>query len=501
MEQTTTPLKLTTNDKINRAWNITPTPNSKMHQKITKKRINDKTPFTPHNMKNFENCPVPPSQTKSALKIRNILKDQGFDENVARHASVTCKTTVSAAVQYALDYQDHILQSELEIQQETKEGKEQENRGDKKTMSKYQQMTSSRRLRRDINEVNKPISNVALQKKLLAQGFSKIEVNRAVRRCNTVESAINYILEWEDIEEATDNRHFECALCMDDEISGDEIVTLSCNHRFCRSCLKFLIELKLKEKTVTDADLCCPEPNCGATLDLKIMEATLGDALYQKLLDVKLRRMYLHDTKDARECPKCSHIMIIEESDKKLLYNVTCPKKTCLHNFCGKCGEKPHTKQKDLDLSCEQYADFLRKNDEGLKQFKEFMKTEGLRQCPKCRRVGELKSGCKFVYCPCKSNYCFLCGRELAENQHYSHFQNGPYGKRCYGGGIDKKGRIAEPRCIKCNGPDCDKCKGIIQDRIDKESEKVQKRIEAKKNRRGLWGYLFGNGKNKNRKK
>ena len=31
---------------------------------------------------------------------------------------------------------------------------------------------------------------------------------------------------------ASDNRYFECIM-YDDEIPGDEIVTLSCNHRFC----------------------------------------------------------------------------------------------------------------------------------------------------------------------------------------------------------------------------------------------------------------------------
>ena len=100
----------------------------------------------------------------------------------------------------------------------------------------------------DLEEASRPVSNVSLQKQLLAQGFLKADVNRAVRRCNTVESAINYILEWEEIEEATEKRFFECALCMDDQVRGDEIVTLSCDHRFCRSCLKYLIELKLKEK-------------------------------------------------------------------------------------------------------------------------------------------------------------------------------------------------------------------------------------------------------------
>ena len=138
------------------------------------------------------------------MKVRKILVEQGFDENVARHASVTCKGTVSAAVQYALDYQDHVLSNE---------GKDSID-GESKTRE-YQSRTSSRRFHMDddLEEASRPVSNVSLQKQLLAQGFLKADVNRAVRRCNTVESAINYILEWEEIEEATEKRFFSCKRC------------------------------------------------------------------------------------------------------------------------------------------------------------------------------------------------------------------------------------------------------------------------------------------------
>ena len=145
----------------------------------------------------FKGDVVPPSQTKSVMKVRKILEEQGFDRNVARHASVTCKGTVSAAVQYALDYQDNVLSDEGKVQScSDAESKTRE----------YQPKTSSRRFHVDDygDEVNRPVSNVFLQKQLLAQGFSKADVNRAVRRCNTVESAINYILEWEEMEEATE---------------------------------------------------------------------------------------------------------------------------------------------------------------------------------------------------------------------------------------------------------------------------------------------------------
>ena len=97
----------------------------------------------------------------------------------------------------------------------------------------------------------------------------------------------------------------------------------------------------------------------------------------------------------------------------------------------------------------------------------------GFAQCPKCKEATELKEGCKYVYCRCKTDgkktaFCYHCGRQLYEcvgasqplspaaavltgsrcrrrKQHYSHFtgapgpswaktKDGPYGDRCWGG-------------------------------------------------------------------
>eukprot|EP01065_Artemidia_motanka_P046671 TRINITY_DN7130_c0_g2_i1.p1 TRINITY_DN7130_c0_g2~~TRINITY_DN7130_c0_g2_i1.p1 ORF type:complete len:589 (+),score=198.72 TRINITY_DN7130_c0_g2_i1:67-1833(+) len=88
-----------------------------------------------------------------------------------------------------------------------------------------------------------------------------------------------------------------------------------------------------------------------------------------------------------------------------------------------------------------------------------------LQRCPHCGEAAQLREGCKFAYCTCGGRFCFVCGRPLEETCHYCHFTDGPFGKRCRGGGPDDKGHVAEPRCDGCagwtmGGPACSKCSG-----------------------------------------
>lgn len=60
-----------------------------------------------------------------------------------------------------------------------------------------------------------------------------------------------------------------------------------------------------------------------------------------------------------------------------------------------------------------------------------------VQKCPDCGELQELMRGCKYVKCIAKAcitkpNFCFVCGNELTEAQHYSHYKkNGPFGATC----------------------------------------------------------------------
>ena len=88
-------------------------------------------------------------------------------------------------------------------------------------------------------------------------------------------------------------------------------------------------------------------------------------------------------------------------------------------------------------MSCEEFAKQKAQSVHD-KAFTNLAEDSGWRSCPRCKNMSELiQGGCKFVYCICKARFCYLCGVELLETQHYSHFQgpgcNGPYGDRCLG--------------------------------------------------------------------
>jgi hypothetical protein len=353
--------------------------------------------------------------------------------------------------------------------------------------------------------------------------------------------------------------HFECAICMGDELDETEMVTLDCDHRFCRGCVQYHLSALMGTHQIKEGEMLCPIPGCNSDISLPIIRALLSEDDYHKLLELKLRKEYAACHKEVRTCPKCEFMVIIEEPEEvdggeereakreeekveeenrkmkkmgkgarrveirnrnksrieeekkkkkikegegqrrsqasqdiqKMLDCLDCLNPDCQHKFCGRCGLAPHQRQKDQDISCEDYASFCDANEASNDIFEEYLKENKMKRCPKCLLPAELRSGCHFIRCVCKSNYCYLCGRGLDESMHYSHYYKGPYGKRCYGGGKDKKGHVASPSCDDCKGKDCPSCSEKLG-RVKKEKlERIQAKQERQKSTRpGFMGWI-----------
>ena len=109
--------------------------------------------------------------------------------------------------------------------------------------------------------------------------------------------------------------------------------------------------------------------------------------------------------------------------------------------FLRQVREEPHVGQKNIDVSCEDYAKWKRANETVDEEFNSYRAKAGIVQCPKCKIGGLLFGGCKFIYCRCGTRYCYLCQVQLQERHHYSHFKsdskgaagNGPFGNTCKG--------------------------------------------------------------------
>eukprot|EP00946_MAST-07B_sp_MAST-7B-sp1_P004274 g4274.t1 len=332
------------------------------------------------------------------------------------------------------------------------------------------------------NESKNETRREILQRHLLQLGFEHSAVKSAVRRCSSTPAAARFIMDggvagWE---RKTASAVFECGICMCDDVGEEDMITLSCNHRFCKQCmLVFVGSLIESHKVLDDEDFVCPETGCNAPLDLPIVKELVSAQTFERLLELKLRKEYAENREEVRTCPKCEVMVVIEdiEQNSELLDSLTCINKNCRHKFCGRCGLDPHK-----GVSCEDYAAFVQANDKSAQIFEEYLRDNNMKRCPKCLLPAELKSGCHFIRCVCKTCYCYLCGRELFEHSHYSHYHKGPYSKKCYGGAKDKKGYVALPACAGCKGPTCKKCADSCEEEKRKRLEKIAQRDAAKMN-------------------
>jgi len=206
----------------------------------------------------------------------------------------------------------------------------------------------------------------------------------------------------------------------------------------------------------------CPSGD-GGIVPSDCVTAVLVDKdreLYDKYLSLAARKEAEKWGGESVFCPACDWFCIVQSEEQK--WAVRCGKENCPLRqqeckgyFCGLCGEKPHRgRRSEKDMTCEEYARFKASTDKDAAEFRKFMKDSKAQVCPKCGEPSVLDAGCKYIKCRCGTHYCYHCGRGLPnEKQHYSHWYDGPYGQKCYGGAPDKDG-------YRATGYDCDGCLG-----------------------------------------
>ena len=235
-----------------------------------------------------------------------------------------------------------------------------------------------------------------------------------------------------------ENRRYKCCLCLDDEVKLEDMITLGCQseaHRFCLECFSSYCTDKIKDAIVTPDKLICPMPDCNYSISYIELKNNIPETVFEKYESFTMRH-FGETSDDCRFCPKCNEWFAeVPQTDEEedIWKTVKCQKEECQHTFCGRCGQQPHKSQKDQDLTCEQYAAWQTANSKVDEDLEKYMKDNKIKRCPKCNQGGELKNGnCKFVYCRCGDKYCYLCGVQLEERQHYSHFQAGTTGRGDY---------------------------------------------------------------------
>jgi hypothetical protein len=219
-----------------------------------------------------------------------------------------------------------------------------------------------------------------------------------------------------------------CPMCYDDKSPDDFVLmTFFCEHSLCKGCYVEHLEYLITHNQVTPDKFVCAEVGCGKEIDPYFAFGHLSDnqGLIEKFTTFKLRVM--EGGEASTECPgipgvNCQQIYFYDIATVGIVCQV------CSAFFCPKCKDRPHSGR-----TCDEFREWKAANDVNEQEYEALMKREGCMRCPVCKNMGFKYQGCQFIYCACKANYCYLCGTQLTEADHYTHFKNKPFGNECLG--------------------------------------------------------------------
>ena len=78
-----------------------------------------------------------------------------------------------------------------------------------------------------------------------------------------------------------DLRHDNCEICAYDcEIV--DMITLECEHRFCKNCILKYLKMKLNEGLITENHMICPREGCKISINYNILKVNLPKDLFEK---------------------------------------------------------------------------------------------------------------------------------------------------------------------------------------------------------------------------
>jgi hypothetical protein len=197
-----------------------------------------------------------------------------------------------------------------------------------------------------------------------------------------------------------------CVICFEDTNITDIFAVDSCNHRYCFSCMRQHVEMKLRIGMTPE----CPHEGCNSKLEIescqKFLTPKLTELMRQRLKEASIpasEKIYC-------PYPKCSNLMRKSElQDYSIAVSFFRFAKKCLkckELFCIECKVPWHT-----GMNCNQYKMKVGTN-QGDAKLKNLAARNLWRQCVKCNHMIELAAGCYHMTCRCGYEFCYTCGAE-----------------------------------------------------------------------------------------
>ncbi|KAH7836707.1 hypothetical protein Vadar_004614 [Vaccinium darrowii] len=194
-----------------------------------------------------------------------------------------------------------------------------------------------------------------------------------------------------------------CLICVDDINCGEMFSITGCLHRYCYSCMKTHVHVKLVQGMLPK----CPHDGCKTDLTREMCKAFLPPEL-NDIMSQRVKESSIAAT-DKIYCPylRCSALMSRTEVSKNTHVGGPSRCKRCQGLFCMYCKVPWHN-----NMSCVTY---LRSNPSPSAEdakLKSLARKNLWRQCVKCSNMVELAEGCNHIYCRCGHQFCYICGAE-----------------------------------------------------------------------------------------
>jgi len=188
---------------------------------------------------------------------------------------------------------------------------------------------------------------------------------------------------------STGGQH-KCVICFDDKPVRD-CCRLSCNHTFCRACLRTMFDNAMRERNTTT--LRCPNPDCANPMtEQDIRTITNNNRAQMDTYANVTTREWIRRQPNAKHCPtpNCNYAIIGERGVRR---NVICPQ--CNNNFCA----NPNCEvQHRLGEPCQTEEQWMAQN---------------VKPCPNCRARIQKNGGCIHMTCQnCRHEFCWVCTRQ-----------------------------------------------------------------------------------------
>ncbi|KAL2488878.1 zinc finger (C3HC4-type RING finger) family protein [Forsythia ovata] len=204
--------------------------------------------------------------------------------------------------------------------------------------------------------------------------------------------------------------HETCVICLEDTNIDQIFLINDCMHRYCFSCMKQHVEVKLLHGMLPK----CPHEGCNTELKIDTCSKFLTPRLIE-IMSQRIKEASIPVTEKVYcPYPKCSALMskgeVLEHSKSARVGAEICGHRKCVKcngHFCINCKVPWHH-----NMTCFDYKRINPYPQPEEAKLKKLAVTNLWRQCVKCNHMIELAAGCYHMTCRCGHEFCYTCGSE-----------------------------------------------------------------------------------------